>query len=86
MNLIINHRPEQTKALAETILSTTPKVTSHHEVAVEGFQMTLRLRSGQIRQLKNIIAAQEEIVVRRGSDLMRDLLKLRIEKEKYERG
>jgi len=61
-------------------------VNSHHEDAVEEVQMNLRLRSVQIRQLEDIIAAQEEIVVRRGSDLMRDLLKLRIEKEKYERG
>ena len=61
-------------------------MNSHHEDAVEEVQMNLRLRSVQIRQLEDIIAAQEEIVVRRGSDLMRDLLKLRIEKEKYERG
>jgi len=86
MSSIINHPPEQTKALAETMLSTTSKVTSPHEVAVEEFQMNLRLRSVQIRQLEDIIAAQEEIVVRRESDLMRDLLKMRIEKEKYEGG
>jgi len=45
----------------------------------------LRLRTGQLRQLEDVIAERDEIAVTRESDLMRELLEMRMEKEKYER-
>jgi len=85
MNLKINHQADQAQDLADAIISTKLAVTSYHEHAINELQMDVMVKDEQIRQLQDTIEEQEEAAMARESDLSRELLEMRIEKERYER-
>jgi hypothetical protein len=86
MSLTINHRQDQAQALVEAITSTKLAVISYHEDAIKDLQMDVMVKDEQIRQLRDTIDEQEEAAMARDSGLRRELLEMKTEKERYERG
>jgi chromosome segregation ATPase len=85
MSLTINNRQDQAQALADAITSTKLAVTSYHEDAIKDLQMDIRVKNEQIRQLQDALEEQEEAAVAWDSGLRRELLEMKMEKERYER-
>ena len=85
MSLTINHQQDQAPALAEAITTTRLAVISYHEDAMKDLQMDILVKDEQIRQLQDALEEQEEAAVARDSGLVRELLEMRMEKERYER-
>ena len=85
MSLTINHQQDQAPALAEAITSTKLAVISYHEDAMKNLQMDILVKDEQIRQLRDTVDEQEEAAVARDSGLVRELLEMRMEKERCER-
>jgi hypothetical protein len=85
MNLKINHNPDQAQALMDAIISAKTAVIAHHEDSMKDLQMDIRVKNEQIRQLQDALEEQEEAAVARDSGLRRDLLEMKMEKERYER-
>lgn len=85
MSSTINHRQDQAQALVENITSTKRAVISYHEDAIQDLQMDILVKDAQIRQLQDALEEQEEAAVARDSVLVRELLEMRMEKERYER-
>ena len=85
MSSTINHREDQAQALVENITSTKRAVISYHEDAIKDLQMDILVKDAQIRQLQDALEEQEEAAVARDSALVRELLEMRMEKERYER-
>jgi hypothetical protein len=85
MNLKINHNPDQAQALMDAIISAKTAVIAHHEDSMKDLQMDIRVKDEQIRQLQDALEEQEEAAVARDSGLRRELLEMKMEKERYER-
>jgi tRNA G10 N-methylase Trm11 len=85
MSLNINHQQDQAQALADAITSTKRAVISYHEDSMKDLQMDIRIKNEQIRQLQDALEEQEEAAVARDSELRRELLEMKVEKERYER-
>jgi hypothetical protein len=67
------------------IISAKTAVIAHHEDSMKDLQMDIRVKNEQIRQLQDALEEQEEEAVARDSGLKRELLEMKMEKERYER-
>jgi hypothetical protein len=85
INLTIDHHPDQAQALAEAISSAKLAVTGYHEKIVKDLQMDIRVKTEQIRQLQDTNEEQEESAVARDTELRRELLRERAERERLQR-